>query len=97
MLRGGLGAAVLGLLCGQLHPRYEIVMQYLDLGSFIKEADLVITAEGSLDGQTPFGKVPAEVASRAKKPGNPSSHSQEPSVRGCVLISITELTLSRPF
>lgn len=71
MLRGGLGAAVLGLLCGQLHPRYEIVMQYLDLGSFIKEADLVITAEGSLDGQTPFGKVPAEVASRAKKTGKP--------------------------
>ncbi|OIS92725.1 hypothetical protein BLA27_14895 [Brucella cytisi] len=46
-------------------------MQYLDLGSFIKEADLVITAEGSLDGQTPFGKVPAEVASRAKKTGKP--------------------------
>ncbi len=68
---GGLGAAVLGLLCGQLHPRYEIVMQYLDLDSFIKEADLVITAEGSLDGQTPFGKVPAEVASRAKKTGKP--------------------------
>jgi glycerate 2-kinase len=27
----------------------------------------VITAEGSIDGQTPYGKVPAEVAARAKK------------------------------
>ncbi|MGO4838021.1 glycerate kinase, partial [Rhizobiaceae sp. 2RAB30] len=27
---GGLGAAVFGLLCGQLYPRYDIVMDYLD-------------------------------------------------------------------
>jgi glycerate 2-kinase len=68
---GGLGAAVLGLLEGRLHPRYDIVMQYLELDRFIDEADLVITAEGSLDGQTPFGKVPAEVAQRAKRAGVP--------------------------
>lgn len=68
---GGLGAAVLGLLGGRLHPRYDIVMQYLELDRFIEEADLVITAEGSLDGQTPFGKVPAEVAHRAKRAGVP--------------------------
>jgi glycerate 2-kinase len=54
-----------------LHPRYDIVMQYLELDRFIDEADLVITAEGSLDGQTPFGKVPAEVAQRAKRAGVP--------------------------
>jgi glycerate kinase len=46
-------------------------MQYLELDRLIAEADLVITAEGSLDDQTPFGKVPAEVASRAKKRGLP--------------------------
>lgn len=68
---GGLGAAVLGLLAGKLHPRYDIVMQYLELDRFIAQADLVITAEGSLDGQTPFGKVPAEVAARAKIAGVP--------------------------
>ena len=68
---GGLGAAVLGLLCGRLHPRYEIVMQYLEIDDYIRDADLVITAEGSLDGQTPFGKVPAEVARRAKEVGVP--------------------------
>ncbi|WP_087001231.1 glycerate kinase [Rhizobium sullae] len=68
---GGLGAAVLGLLRGRLHPRYDIVMQYLELDRFIEQADLIITAEGSLDGQTPFGKVPAEVAHRARKAGVP--------------------------
>ncbi len=68
---GGLGAAVLGLLCGKLHPRYDIVMQYLEIDEYIRHADLVITAEGSLDGQTPFGKVPAEVARRAKQAGVP--------------------------
>ncbi|CDZ29093.1 glycerate kinase [Neorhizobium galegae] len=68
---GGLGAAVSGLLGGELHPRYDIVMQYLELDRFMAKADLVITAEGSLDGQTPFGKVPAEVAARAKTAGVP--------------------------
>ncbi len=68
---GGLGAAFAGLLGGRLHPRFEIVMQYLELDSLIAQADLVITAEGSLDHQTPFGKVPAEVAQRAKRPGLP--------------------------
>ncbi|MBY3156808.1 glycerate kinase [Rhizobium laguerreae] len=68
---GGLGAAILGLLGGRLHPRYDIVMQYLELDRFIAQADLIITAEGSLDGQTPYGKVPAEVAARAKIAGVP--------------------------
>lgn len=68
---GGLGAAVLGLLCGKLYPRYDIVMQYLDVDDYLRNADLVITAEGSLDGQTPFGKVPAEIARRAKEAGVP--------------------------
>ncbi len=68
---GGLGAGFAGLLGGRLHPRYDIVMQYLELDSLIAQADLVITAEGSLDGQTPYGKIPAEVAARAKRRGLP--------------------------
>jgi glycerate 2-kinase len=64
---GGLGAGFAGLLGGQLHPRYDIVMQYLELDRLMETADLVITAEGSLDGQTPFGKIPSEVARRAKE------------------------------
>jgi glycerate 2-kinase len=68
---GGLGAGIAGLLGGRLHPRYEIVMQYLELDRLIEQADLIITAEGSLDGQTPYGKIPAEVAQRAKRHGLP--------------------------
>jgi glycerate kinase len=68
---GGLGAGFAGLLGGRLHPRYDIVMQYLELDSLIEQADLVITAEGSLDHQTPHGKIPAEVAMRAKRRGLP--------------------------
>ncbi len=68
---GGLGAGFAGLLGGQLHPRYDIVMQYLELDTLIAQADLVITAEGSLDHQTPHGKIPSEVAMRAKRRGLP--------------------------
>ena len=68
---GGLGAGFAGLLGGTLHPRFDVVMQYLDFDRLVAEADLVITAEGSLDAQTPHGKVPAEVALRAKRHGLP--------------------------
>jgi len=68
---GGLGAAFAGLLGGTLHPRFELVMRHLDFDALLRRADLVITAEGCLDGQTPFGKVPAEVARRAKLRGLP--------------------------
>jgi glycerate 2-kinase len=68
---GGLGAGFAALLGGRLHPRFEIVMRYLEIDSLLDQADLVITAEGSLDDQTPYGKVPAEVAQRAKRRGLP--------------------------
>lgn len=68
---GGLGAGLQGLLGARLHPRYNIVMQYLAFEDLLSQADLVITAEGCLDEQTPFGKIPAEVARRAKARGIP--------------------------
>ncbi len=68
---GGLGAGLHAFLGATLHPRYEIVMQYIDLDSFLRDADLVLTAEGAIDFQTPHGKVPAEVARRAKQYGLP--------------------------
>jgi glycerate 2-kinase len=68
---GGLGAAIAGLLQGKLYPRYDVVMQYLAFDDLLERADLVLTAEGSLDGQTPFGKIPAEVGRRARAKGIP--------------------------
>lgn len=59
---GGLGAGLLAFTEATLHPRFEIIMQYIQIEEHIKGADLVLTAEGCLDHQTPNGKIPAEVA-----------------------------------
>ncbi|KAL0261304.1 hypothetical protein SLS55_005001 [Diplodia seriata] len=70
---GGLGAGLL-VLGARLRPRYEAVMEYFGIGDLFEEeggCQLVVTAEGGLDGQTPRGKIPAEVASRAKAVGIP--------------------------
>lgn len=62
---GGLGAG-LSLIGATLHPRYNIVMSFYNIDRCMSTADLVFTAEGGIDDQTPRGKIPAEVASRAK-------------------------------
>ncbi|GAA3811898.1 glycerate kinase [Streptomyces phyllanthi] len=67
---GGLGAG-LAALGARLLPRFEVLLDHLDLDARLARADLVVTAEGALDHQTPRGKVPAEVARRAKLHGRP--------------------------
>ncbi|GAA4048433.1 glycerate kinase [Streptomyces shaanxiensis] len=67
---GGLGAG-LAALGARLLPRFEVLLDHLDLDARLARADLVVTAEGALDHQTPRGKVPAEVARRAKLYGRP--------------------------
>ncbi|WP_326690904.1 MULTISPECIES: glycerate kinase [unclassified Streptomyces] len=67
---GGLGAG-LAALGARLLPRFEVLLDRLDLDARLARADLVLTAEGSLDSQTARGKVPAEVARRAKAFGKP--------------------------
>lgn len=67
---GGLGTG-LRLIGARLRPRYEIVMQYINLRGMFEDCDLVVTAEGGIDYQTPRGKIPAEVARLAKKHGLP--------------------------
>jgi glycerate 2-kinase len=68
---GGLGAGLVAFAGAKLHPRFDVVMQYLQFDALLGEADLVLTAEGSLDGQSPYGKVPCEVARRARDMGIP--------------------------
>lgn len=63
---GGLGAALLAL-GARLSSGIEAVLDLADFDRAVREADLVITGEGSLDGQTAAGKAPAGVASRTKK------------------------------
>lgn len=64
---GGLGAGLIGFAGATLHPRYDIIMEYIKVEEKILTADIVLTAEGTLDFQTPNGKIPAEVARIAKK------------------------------
>lgn len=63
---GGLGAGLYAFLGARLHPRYEIMTKYLDVEGLLKNTDLVFTAEGAIDGQTLRGKIPSEIAKRAK-------------------------------
>lgn len=71
---GGLGAG-LAALGARLVPRFELLLDSglagIDLDGAIRNADLVVTAEGANDFQTPRGKVPAEVARRAQDAGVP--------------------------
>jgi glycerate 2-kinase len=68
---GGIGAGLAAVCGATLHPRYDIVMPFTHFDRLLSEADLVLTAEGRLDGQTPYGKVPAEVGRRARALGIP--------------------------
>jgi glycerate kinase len=69
---GGLGAGLIAFAGATLHPRFDIIQDYLDFDRLLAKADLVITAEGSLDGQSPYGKVPCEVGRRAEACGVPT-------------------------
>ncbi|MDP5254484.1 MULTISPECIES: glycerate kinase [unclassified Vibrio] len=66
---GGMGAAWLGLTSANLKPGVEIVLQTTALASQLSQAQLVITGEGRIDGQTVFGKTPIGVAKLAKAQG----------------------------
>jgi len=67
---GGMGAALLAM-GGVLRPGIDIVMAAVGLEEALREADLVITGEGRIDGQTVSGKVPLGVARLAGRCGKP--------------------------
>lgn len=64
---GGLGAGLLAFAGATLYPWFDLIMNFINIEEKIASADLIITAEGSLDFQTPNGKIPSEVARIAKK------------------------------
>ena len=66
---GGLGFAFLTFTNAVLESGIQIVLRETKLEQFIQTADLVITGEGRLDGQTAMGKAPIGVAKLAKKHG----------------------------
>lgn len=68
---GGLGYAFLTFTNAVLESGIQIVMEETGLEEHVKNADLVVTGEGCLDGQTVQGKAPIGVAGLAKKYGKP--------------------------
>ncbi|UYB52489.1 glycerate kinase [Xanthomonas sp. AM6] len=68
---GGLGAALVAFLGARLRPGADLVADALGLEALVAGADLVITGEGRLDGQSAHGKAPLGVARVARRHGKP--------------------------
>ncbi|MDE7415314.1 MAG: glycerate kinase [Lachnospiraceae bacterium] len=66
---GGLGFAFVSYTNAVLESGIKIVLEETKLEDYIQTADIIVTGEGRLDGQTVFGKAPIGVAGIAKKHG----------------------------
>lgn len=64
---GGMGFAFLAYTNAVLESGIKIILEETKLEEYVKDADLVVTGEGRLDGQTVYGKAPIGVANIAKK------------------------------
>lgn len=68
---GGLGFAAKAVLGADFRPGIELVADVSGLAEAMQGADLVITGEGRLDGQSLHGKTPVGVARVAQAAGVP--------------------------
>jgi glycerate kinase len=63
---GGLGAGLIAFCGARLESGIGTVLDAVGFDAVVRGADLVLTGEGRLDGQSLYGKVPVGVALRAK-------------------------------
>jgi glycerate 2-kinase len=68
---GGLGFGLVAIGGARIHSGINTILDFIGLDKHIKEADLVITGEGKIDGQSLYGKVPMGIAERCKPYGKP--------------------------
>jgi glycerate kinase len=68
---GGMAAALLAFMQGRLQSGSELVAAAIGLEDALRKADLVITGEGRLDGQSIQGKAPMGVVRLAQRYGCP--------------------------
>jgi glycerate kinase len=68
---GGLGAGLVAFLGARLMAGFDIVSEAVGLADHLRNASVVFTGEGRIDGQTLFGKTVAGVAAEAKESGIP--------------------------
>lgn len=66
---GGMGFAFLSCMQAVLERGIDIIISETHLEDAVREADLVVTGEGRLDGQSLMGKTPIGVARMAKRHG----------------------------
>lgn len=64
---GGLGFGAMAFLNAQVQSGAEAIMELVDFEGVVKDANLIITGEGRLDGQTSQGKLIATVSKKAKQ------------------------------
>lgn len=69
---GGLGAALMVFLHGQLKSGIETVLDLVDFDQKLEGVSLVVTGEGATDWQSVFGKVMQGVGVHCKKLGVPA-------------------------
>ena len=68
---GGLGAALAGFFNAKMKKGIDLVIEYSGLEEKVKDVDIVLTGEGSIDFQTKFGKTPIGVSTISKKYNKP--------------------------
>jgi glycerate 2-kinase len=64
---GGTGAAFMALMGAELRAGSELILKEINFRTSLENADLVITGEGCMDGQTRYHKAPYAVAKAAKE------------------------------
>jgi glycerate kinase len=64
---GGMGYAFLQYLNASYKPGIELLLEEIGFKEAVKDADLVITGEGSADRQTLMGKLPFGILQRAQR------------------------------
>ena len=66
---GGLGFGLMTFCHATMRSGFEVVAEKIGLEELIRNVDVVVTGEGSLDRQTLEGKVPVGVANLSRKLG----------------------------
>jgi glycerate kinase len=69
---GGLGAGLIAFLDAHLRSGAELVLESTGFDARLERAELVITGEGRIDGQSAYGKLTQAVSQRAMRVGKPT-------------------------
>ncbi|MDN3652985.1 glycerate kinase [Thalassotalea ponticola] len=64
---GGIAGALMAVSKAQIKPGIEVIIEATAVANQLSDAQLVITGEGRIDGQTIHGKTPVGIAKLAKQ------------------------------